>query len=122
MGAADILDTTLDRTIALGYGNVGLAVRRRLPGWPADPPRIDGKVVMVTGRFWHDRRPRPTHYLIGAGEDSEADRRGLWTYCEALVDARRGDGSTTSRGSARRNPVTWGRHVTDEEYRAATAS
>jgi dehydrogenase/reductase SDR family protein 12 len=42
------VDTTLDRAL-LGYGNVGLAVRRRLPGWPADPPRIDGKVVLVTG-------------------------------------------------------------------------
>ena len=43
------IDTALDRSIALGYGNVGLAVRRRLPGWPADPPSMDGKVVMVTG-------------------------------------------------------------------------
>lgn len=43
------IDTTLDRTLVLGYGNVGFAVRRRLPGWPADPPRIDGKVVLVTG-------------------------------------------------------------------------
>ena len=24
-------------------------LRRRLPGWPADPPRMDGQVVMVTG-------------------------------------------------------------------------
>ncbi len=44
-----LLDSALDRTIALGYGNVGLGVRRRLPGWPADPPRMDGKVVLVTG-------------------------------------------------------------------------
>ncbi len=43
------IDTLLDRTIAPGYGNVGLAVRRRLPGWPADPPRMDGAVVLVTG-------------------------------------------------------------------------
>jgi dehydrogenase/reductase SDR family member 12 len=49
MSIPDLLDTTLDRGIALGYGNVGLAVRRRLPGWPADPPRMDGRVVLVTG-------------------------------------------------------------------------
>ncbi len=44
-----LIDTVLDRTIALGYGTVGLDVRRRLPGWPADSPRMDGKVVLVTG-------------------------------------------------------------------------
>jgi 3alpha(or 20beta)-hydroxysteroid dehydrogenase len=43
------VDTLLDRTIVLGYGKVGLAARRRLPDWPADPPRMDGKVVLVTG-------------------------------------------------------------------------
>ena len=43
------MDTALDRTIAPGYGNIGLAIRRRLPGWPADPPRMDGKVVLITG-------------------------------------------------------------------------
>jgi dehydrogenase/reductase SDR family protein 12 len=44
-----LLDTALDRTIAPGYSRVGLVVRRRLAGWPADPPRIDGHVVVVTG-------------------------------------------------------------------------
>ncbi len=44
-----VIDTALDRSIALGYGTIGLAVRRRLPGWPADPPRMDGKVALVTG-------------------------------------------------------------------------
>jgi dehydrogenase/reductase SDR family protein 12 len=44
-----LVDTVLDRTIAPGYGNLGLAVRKRLPGWPADPPRMDGEVVLVTG-------------------------------------------------------------------------
>ena len=48
-GLAAAIDTALDRTVALGYGNIGLAVRRRLPAWPADPPRMDGKVVLVTG-------------------------------------------------------------------------
>ncbi len=44
-----IVDTLLDRSIALGYGNVGLLARRRLPGWPADPPRMDGAAVLITG-------------------------------------------------------------------------
>jgi dehydrogenase/reductase SDR family member 12 len=43
------IDTALDRSIALGYGKVGLELRRRLPGWPPDPPRMDGRVVIVTG-------------------------------------------------------------------------
>ncbi len=45
----ELVDTLLDRSIALGYGTVGLRVRRRLPNWPADPPRMDGAVVLVTG-------------------------------------------------------------------------
>src|SRR3954462_8317045 len=44
-----MLDTLLDRTIAPGYGKLGLVLRRRMTGWPADPPRMDGQVVMVTG-------------------------------------------------------------------------
>jgi NAD(P)-dependent dehydrogenase (short-subunit alcohol dehydrogenase family) len=43
------IDTLLDRSIALGYGNLGLGLRQRLSGWPADPPRMDGRVVLVTG-------------------------------------------------------------------------
>jgi dehydrogenase/reductase SDR family member 12 len=48
-GLPAAIDTMLDRTIALGYGNIGLVVRRHLAGWPADPPRMDGKTVLVTG-------------------------------------------------------------------------
>lgn len=44
-----VVDTFLDRSIALGYGTLGLLARRRLPGWPADPPRMDGSAVLVTG-------------------------------------------------------------------------
>jgi len=44
-----VIDTLLDRSIVLGYGSLGLEARRRLPGWPADPPRMDGRVVLVTG-------------------------------------------------------------------------
>ncbi|PFG57293.1 hypothetical protein ATK36_0864 [Amycolatopsis sulphurea] len=32
MNFADTIDTVLDRSIVLGYGNVGLRVRRKLPG------------------------------------------------------------------------------------------
>jgi NADPH:quinone reductase-like Zn-dependent oxidoreductase len=35
--------------VVLGYANIGLEVRKRLPGWPAGPSRMDGKVVLVTG-------------------------------------------------------------------------
>ncbi|MGQ0466236.1 MAG: SDR family NAD(P)-dependent oxidoreductase [Sporichthyaceae bacterium] len=49
MGLPALVDTVLDRSVVLGYGNLGLAARRRLPGWPSDPPRMDGKVVLVTG-------------------------------------------------------------------------
>ncbi len=43
------IDAALDRSIALGYGRLGLLARRRLPDWPAAPPRIDGAAVLVTG-------------------------------------------------------------------------
>ena len=49
MNVSNAIDTALDRSVALGYGKLGLAVRRRLPGWPDDPPRMDGKTVLVTG-------------------------------------------------------------------------
>ena len=42
------VDTVLDRTIVAGYTNVGYRIRSR--GWsPSDLPRMDGKVVLVTG-------------------------------------------------------------------------
>jgi NAD(P)-dependent dehydrogenase (short-subunit alcohol dehydrogenase family) len=44
-----MIDTALDRSIVLGYGRIGLLARRRLPGWPADAPRIEGANVLVTG-------------------------------------------------------------------------
>lgn len=49
MHAEEMIDTALDRSVVLGYANIGLEVRRRLPGWPAGPSRMDGKVVLVTG-------------------------------------------------------------------------
>jgi NAD(P)-dependent dehydrogenase (short-subunit alcohol dehydrogenase family) len=48
---ARLVDTALDRTVAPGYTRLGLAVRRRLPGWPADPApgSMAGQVALVTG-------------------------------------------------------------------------
>jgi NAD(P)-dependent dehydrogenase (short-subunit alcohol dehydrogenase family) len=45
------LDTLLDRTIAPGYLRTGLALRRRLPTWPADPDpgALSGRIAAVTG-------------------------------------------------------------------------
>jgi dehydrogenase/reductase SDR family protein 12 len=43
-----------------------------------------------TGRFWHDRRPRPTHFLPRTRE-SAADRATLWDLCERLTRAEVGD-------------------------------
>jgi hypothetical protein len=37
-----------------------------------------------TGRFWHDRRARPTHRMKGTRE-SEAERAALWNVLEELV-------------------------------------
>ncbi|HEY1915480.1 MAG TPA: SDR family NAD(P)-dependent oxidoreductase [Streptosporangiaceae bacterium] len=47
--AASLADTVLDRSVAFGYASTGFEIRRRLPGWPADPSRMDGKTVLVTG-------------------------------------------------------------------------
>lgn len=45
------VDTALDRSVVLGYTRQGLAIRRRLPGWPADPPprALAGRTAVVTG-------------------------------------------------------------------------
>lgn len=45
------VDTVMDRSLVLGYTTIGLAVRRALPGWPADPAAgaLAGKHVLVTG-------------------------------------------------------------------------
>ncbi|MDR7253108.1 NAD(P)-dependent dehydrogenase (short-subunit alcohol dehydrogenase family) [Nocardioides sp. BE266] len=46
-----MVDTVMDRSLVLGYTTIGLAVRRALPGWPADPPAdaLRGRHVLVTG-------------------------------------------------------------------------
>ena len=45
------VDTVMDRSLVLGYTTIGLAVRRALPGWPADVPAgtLAGRHVLVTG-------------------------------------------------------------------------
>ncbi len=45
------LDTLMDRTVAPGFTRLGLAVRRRLPGWPDDPApgSLTGRTAAVTG-------------------------------------------------------------------------
>ena len=49
--ASRLVDTALDRSVVLGFSSVGPAVRRRLPGWPADPApgSLTGTVAAVTG-------------------------------------------------------------------------
>ncbi len=52
LGAAGgIVDTALDRLVVPGFSAIGYAVRRRLPGWPADPApdALAGRDVLVTG-------------------------------------------------------------------------
>ena len=43
------VDTVLDRTVVLGYSRPGIAIRKRLPGWPDEPLDLEGKRVVVTG-------------------------------------------------------------------------
>jgi dehydrogenase/reductase SDR family protein 12 len=52
-----------------------------------------------SGLFWMDRRPRPTHYLIGAGTESAADRRALWDYCRTALE-RSATATATAPGAA----------------------
>lgn len=49
--AAAALDTALDLSVVGGYTRAGLALRRRLPTWPADPApgSMTGQRALVTG-------------------------------------------------------------------------
>lgn len=42
------------------------------------------KPAPASGKFWHDRRQRPKHYL-GLTTEHDEDRRRLWRYCAQAV-------------------------------------
>lgn len=59
----------------------------RTPGQGADTIvwlAASDRARLTTGEFWHDRAPRPTHYLSSTRE-TEAERDLLWRECERLV-------------------------------------
>ena len=45
------------------------------------------------GRFWCDRRPRPTHYAAPFGVESEVDLHRLWEFVTAATAQAPADGS-----------------------------
>jgi dehydrogenase/reductase SDR family member 12 len=49
-----------------------------------------------TGRFWHDRRPRPTHLLPWTRE-TQQDRERLWAQCVRLSGWQDNPGSQPSK-------------------------
>ena len=77
----NVVDTILDRSIALGYGKPGLEIRRRLPGWPEDPPRREGAVMLVTGAASG----------IGLAAAEGFARLGATVYALARNDGRAGE-------------------------------
>lgn len=106
------MQVVLDELLADDLASDGIVVHSMHPGW-ADTPgvassmpgfrRVTGPLLRTdeqgadtavwlqaaaeaghcTGVFWHDRAPRPTHYLPRGAESPEA-RAALWTLC---VDA-----------------------------------
>jgi dehydrogenase/reductase SDR family member 12 len=109
------MQVVLAELLAEDLAAAGVAVHSMHPGW-ADTPgvagslpgfhRITGPLLRTveqgadtavwlqaarepgrcSGVFWHDRAPRPTHYLP-RGEESPEERAALWTLC---VDATTG--------------------------------
>ena len=102
------MQVTLVSLLARRYAAEGVGVHGMHPGW-ADTPGVAGSLpgfhrlmrsslrtseegadtavwlaatdpAPHTGRFWHDRRERPTHYLPGTG-DRHADVVAFWSYC-----------------------------------------
>lgn len=94
-------------------GGDGIAVHATHPGWAGTPglaeslsgfQRLTGPLLrtpeqgadtfvwlaaadepgMRTGLFWHDRRPRPTHYVPWTRESAE-QRQRLWDTCQRLT-------------------------------------
>lgn len=110
------MQVVLAELLADDLASAGVAVHSMHPGW-ADTPgvagslpgfhRITGPLLRTvdqgadtavwlqaarepgqcSGVFWHDRVPRPTHYLPGSDEAPEA-RAGLWALCVDAVGAR----------------------------------
>ena len=77
------VDVALDRTVVPGFTALGLAVRRRLPGWPADPPpgALTGRHVAVTGA------------TSGLGRRTALDLAALGATVHLVVrDTERGEG------------------------------
>lgn len=87
--AARALDTAMDRLVLPGYTKIGLAVRRRLPGWPADPApdALAGRDVLVTGGSG------------GLGLQAVADLAALGAHVHVVVrNEEKGRRALTERG------------------------
>jgi NAD(P)-dependent dehydrogenase (short-subunit alcohol dehydrogenase family) len=106
------MQVVLAELLADDLAAAGVAVHSMHPGW-ADTPGVAGSLPgfhrltspllrtveqgadtavwlqaarepgRCSGVFWHDRAPRPTHYLP-RGEEAPEERAALWTLC---VDA-----------------------------------
>jgi dehydrogenase/reductase SDR family member 12 len=107
------MQVLLAERLARELGGEGVVVHACHPGW-ADTPGVAGSLPgfhtavgpllrspaegadtavwlasadepgEVTGRFWHDRAPRPT-VLLPWTHTGAADRDRLWRYCRAAV-------------------------------------
>lgn len=50
MGAADLLDTAMDRMVVPGFSSIGYAARSRLGHWASEPtPDLRSRTVVITG-------------------------------------------------------------------------
>ncbi|WP_458689778.1 SDR family NAD(P)-dependent oxidoreductase [Nocardia tengchongensis] len=56
----------------------------RTPAEGADTALWLAATEVPSGKFWHDRHPRPEHYLRRT-RVSEADRERVWRYCTAAA-------------------------------------
>ncbi|MFD4356872.1 SDR family NAD(P)-dependent oxidoreductase [Nocardia sp. NPDC058518] len=105
------MQVTLTPVLANHYAGAGISVHSMHPGWvdtsgiatslpkfhaltrPLLRSPADGADTAIwlaatdrlpSGRFWHDRRIRPEHYLRRTHERS-ADRDRLWQFCAAAI-------------------------------------
>jgi NAD(P)-dependent dehydrogenase (short-subunit alcohol dehydrogenase family) len=91
------VDTPGLRTSLPGFGAV-MSMLLRSPQEGADTIlwlASADEPMRSSGRFWHDRRPRPTHLLPWTTE-SVGDRERLWAECDRLSSA-----SATTKRSRR---------------------